>query len=162
VYDILKLYVNFFEKILCLPVIFGKKTEGEKFAGAVFTTTCEVYTQEAIAIQAATSHYLGTNFSDMYELSFQDKNNQFSKPHYMSAGSSTRMIGCLIACHADEKGLVLPFDIAINQISVIPLLFDKESDKNVLAYVEKINAILKKYTVSCDKTFNSMGEKLTN
>jgi prolyl-tRNA synthetase len=77
-------------------------------------------------VQAGTSHYLGTNFSKMYDVKFQDKNNGFSMPHYMSAGMTTRLIGCLIVVHGDDKGLVLPFDIAPTQISILTMLSKKE------------------------------------
>jgi prolyl-tRNA synthetase len=153
------LYNKVLAKYLLLPVLAGKKTEGEKFAGAEITYTREVWSQDQQAIQAGTSHYLGTNFSKMYDVTFQNHTNQQSYPHYMSAGITTRILGCLIVVHGDDRGLVLPFAIAPIQIAILTILADK--DASVLGYVKKIKKHLGQYRVKIDDSAQSFGYKIS-
>ena len=111
VHEILDYYAQIYEDLLAVPVIKGKKTEKEKFAGADFTTTIEGYVEaNGRGIQAATSHHLGQNFSKMFEIVYEDPKEpaKFNYVYQNSWGLSTRTIGCMIIVHGDDKGLVLP------------------------------------------------------
>ena len=113
------------EKLLAVPVVKGKKTENEKFAGGDYTTTCEGFIAETgRGIQGATSHHLGTNFSKMFNISVENPEGA-DKPRVHafqnSWGLSTRVIGVMVNCtHSDNKGLVLPPRVAQTQVVVIP------------------------------------------
>lgn len=122
----LEVYANFCENWLAMPVIRGKKTEKEKFAGAVSTYTVECMMHDKKALQSGTSHYFGDGFAKAFDISFTDKNNQIAYPHQTSWGLSTRIIGGLIMTHGDNNGLVLPPKIAPTQVIVIPIAMHKE------------------------------------
>merc|ERR1719334_2282598 len=126
VMTILDLYRQVYEKLLAIPVVRGKKTEKEKFAGGDFTTTVEAYVPASgRAIQGATSHHLGQNFSKMFNIVFEDPNNPDSKEkmfvHQNSWGLTTRTIGVLVMVHGDNKGLVLPPRVAKVQVVMVPV-----------------------------------------
>lgn len=123
--QILDLYAGIYEELLAVPVIKGKKTENEKFAGGDFTTTCEGFiAATGRGIQGATSHHLGTNFSKMFNISVENPEGS-DKPRVFafqnSWGLSTRVIGVMVMTHSDNKGLVLPPRVAMNQVVVIPV-----------------------------------------
>ncbi|CAD5118054.1 DgyrCDS6794 [Dimorphilus gyrociliatus] len=122
VYQILELYAGIYEDLLAIPVVRGRKTEKEKFAGGDFTTTVEAYVPASgRAIQGATSHHLGQNFSKMFNISFEDPvtgEKQFA--YQNSWGLTTRTIGVLVMVHGDNKGLVLPPRLAKYQAVIIP------------------------------------------
>merc|ERR1719394_1957026 len=122
VMTILDLYRQIYEDILAIPVICGKKTEKEKFAGGDFTTTTEAYIAAAgRAIQGATSHHLGQNFSKMFDIVFEDPASGEKKHVYQNSwGITTRTIGVLVMVHGDDKGLVLPPKIARYQVVIVP------------------------------------------
>lgn len=107
--------------MLAVPVIKGKKTEKEKFAGGVFTTTCEAYVASSgRAIQGATSHYLGTNFSHMFDVHFEHRDtHERLFAHQISYGMTTRTIGVMVMVHGDNRGLVLPPRVATIQVNLI-------------------------------------------
>lgn len=134
--DFLDLYADFCEKELCIPVIKGQKTDIEKFAGADITYTIESMMQDGQALQSATSHVLGQNFSKPYDIRFQDKNNTLQYVWQTSQGLTTRIIGSIIMVHGDDKGLVLPFSIADVQIKIICLSASK--NENIINYANKI------------------------
>ncbi|MDR2636326.1 MAG: proline--tRNA ligase [Mycoplasmataceae bacterium] len=158
--EIHELYNEFLKNVCYLPVLSGKKTEGEKFAGAIDTYTREVWSQDGQCIQTGTSHYLGTNFSKIYDVKFQNINNTFEYPSYTSHGITTRLIGDLIVVHGDDKGLVLPFDLAPIQISILTLFANK--DEKVLAIAKDIKKSLQDiYRVEIDSSDNSFGYKIT-
>jgi prolyl-tRNA synthetase len=137
----------------------GKKTEGEKFAGAVTTYTREVFSQDGQCIQTGTSHYLGTNFSKIYDIKFQDKNNEIKLPFYTSHGITTRIIGDLVLVHADNKGLVLPFDVAPIQVLIATIFVDK--DTNVLVKAKEIKEELESiYDCEIDSRNEGFGYKM--
>lgn len=119
---ILDLYRRIYEELLAIPVVRGKKTEKEKFAGGDYTTTCEAYISAAgRAIQGATSHHLGQNFSKMFELTFE--NPESGEKEYVfqnSWGITTRTIGVMVMVHADNNGLVLPPRVAQLQVVIVP------------------------------------------
>ncbi|KAK2184184.1 hypothetical protein NP493_277g03032 [Ridgeia piscesae] len=123
VYEILDHYRDVYEYLLAVPVVQGRKTEKEKFAGGDFTTTVEAFVSASgRGIQAATSHHLGQNFSKMFDISFEDpetKEKQFAFQN--SWGLTTRSIGIVVMVHGDNKGLVLPPRIACIQVVVVPV-----------------------------------------
>ncbi|CDW82919.1 prolyl-trna synthetase [Stylonychia lemnae] len=122
-HTMLKKYENCYKELLALPVTVGKKCESEKFAGADDTYTLEAFISETgRAIQAATSHLLGQNFSKMFEMIFEDKNKQKVHPYQTSWGFSTRSIGAMIMTHSDDKGLVIPPRVAQIQVVIIPII----------------------------------------
>uniref|UniRef100_A0A914DV96 proline--tRNA ligase n=2 Tax=Acrobeloides nanus TaxID=290746 RepID=A0A914DV96_9BILA len=124
VFQILDLYAKIYTDLMAIPVIKGRKSEKEKFAGADFTTTVEAYVAiNGRGIQGATSHHLGQNFSKMFDISFEDPENPGTKvfAHQNSWGLSTRSIGALIMIHGDDNGLVLPPHVAAIQMIVIPV-----------------------------------------
>lgn len=122
VYTILDHYAEVYEKLLAIPVIKGKKTEKEKFAGGDFTTTVEAYiSASGRAIQGATSHHLGQNFSKMFEITFEDpETKERIFVHQNSWGITTRTIGVMVLIHGDNLGLILPPRVAAFQVVVIP------------------------------------------
>lgn len=122
VLTILDLYRQIYEDILAVPVIIGKKTEKEKFAGGDYTTTTEAYIAAAgRAIQGATSHHLGQNFSKMFDIVFEDPETGEKKYVYQNSwGFTTRSLGVLIMVHGDDKGLVLPPKAAKYQVVIVP------------------------------------------
>lgn len=117
----LNVYADFFENVLAMPVIKGRKTEKEKFNGAEETYTVECMMHDHKALQAGTSHYFGDGFAKAFDITFAGKDNQPHHPHQTSWGVSTRMIGGIIMTHGDDNGLVLPPRIAPIQAIVIPV-----------------------------------------
>jgi prolyl-tRNA synthetase len=117
----LEVYRAFSEEMLAMPVITGRKTESEKFAGALRTYAIEALMGDGRALQAGTSHNLGQHFATAYEIEFLDKDQQRAKPWSTSWGSSTRMIGGLIMSHGDDNGLILPPRVAPYQVVIVPI-----------------------------------------
>ncbi|MFV9511486.1 proline--tRNA ligase [Tepidibacillus sp. LV47] len=129
--QMLEVYRAFVEEVLAMPVIPGKKTENEKFAGAEHTYSIEALMSDGKALQAGTSHHLGQNFSKVFDIQFADQNNQMQYVYQTSWGSSTRLIGGLIMTHSDDRGLALPPKVAPIQVVIIPILRgDKELIRN--------------------------------
>lgn len=119
--QMLEVYRTVAEEVLAIPAIVGRKTEKEKFAGAVETYTFESMTRDGKSLQSGTSHYLGTNFAKSFGIQFQDREGKLAYPHQTSWGTSTRLIGALICAHGDERGLVLPPRIAPIQVVIVPI-----------------------------------------
>jgi prolyl-tRNA synthetase len=117
----LHVYRSFSEEVLAMPVIVGRKSESEKFAGALRTYSIEALMGDGKALQAGTSHNLGQHFATAYGIEFLDKNQERALPWSTSWGSSTRMIGGLIMTHGDDAGLVLPPRVAPYQVVVVPI-----------------------------------------
>ena len=115
------IYKRFQEEYLALPVITGKKTDKEKFAGAEVTYTLEAMMYDGYALQNGTSHYFGNHFADVFGIRYTDKDNTLKVPYQTSWGVSTRMIGALIMTHGDDRGLVLPPKIAPYKVIIIPI-----------------------------------------
>lgn len=134
----LETYREFMEDVLALPVILGKKSPGERFPGAVETYTLEAMMQDRKALQAGTSHYLGQNFSKASNIRFCNKDGQTEYAYTTSWGVTTRMIGALIMCHADDDGLRLPPRIATKQVVILPVVPKPELEEQVFAYAEKV------------------------
>ncbi|RFU76548.1 proline--trna ligase [Trichoderma arundinaceum] len=130
VLEILELYAGVYEQLLAVPVVRGRKTENEKFAGGYYTTTVEGYIpSNGRGIQGATSHCLGQNFSKMFDITVEDPANKGSHIHVWqnSWGLSTRVIGVMIMVHGDDKGLVLPPRIAKTQTVLVPVGINKST-----------------------------------
>ncbi|NWG11576.1 proline--tRNA ligase [Candidatus Bathyarchaeota archaeon] len=131
VMEILGAYKDLMENYLAIPVLTGKKTESEKFKGALYTTTLEAMMPDGKALQMGTSHNLGQNFSKVFDIKFIGEDE---KDHYVwqtSWGITTRLIGALVMVHGDDKGLVLPPNIAPIQVVIIPITY-KDVDKKVI------------------------------
>ena len=156
----INIYKTFAEEYMALPVIMGRKTESEKFAGADETWCIEAMMQDKKALQAGTSHNLGQNFAKAFDCQFQSKEGTLEYVWATSWGVSTRLIGALIMAHSDDKGLVLPPKLASRQVVIVPIL---KGDKQ--AVVEKAQAIcaeLKKNGINTfvdDSEQNSPGWK---
>lgn len=115
------MYKRFFEETLAIPVVIGKKTEREKFAGALYSTSCEALLIDGKGLQIATAHNLGQNFSKPFNITFQDVKGERKYVWQTSWGVSTRAIGGLILTHGDKKGLIFPPKIAPIQTIIIPI-----------------------------------------
>lgn len=158
--NVLDIYEKFVKDILCIPVIKGEKTIGERFAGAENTYTIEALMQDGQMLQCGTSHYLGQSFSKPYEIKFQTKNNDFDFVHQVSAGISTRLIGAIIMVHGDDKGLILPPKIAPVQI-MINTIGSKKNPKITDVAIELRNILLNaNYRVEMDDSDKGLGYKL--
>jgi prolyl-tRNA synthetase len=130
--DILELYKKTIEEELAVPVVTGKKSEKDKFVGAVYTNTLESLMPDGKALQMGTSHFLGQNFSKPFDVKYLDKNNSETFAWQTSWGVSWRLIGGMIMTHGDDKGLVLPPKVAPIQVVIIPIYYSKEDKENVL------------------------------
>ena len=131
-----KVYYDFVTKDLSIPLICGKKTESEKFAGAEDTYTIEAMMHDGKSLQSGTSHFFGSGFPDAFDIKYLDKENKLHSCYETSWGLSTRIIGALIMVHGDDSGLVLPPRIAPTQAMIIPIAQHKEG------VLEKANELL--------------------
>jgi prolyl-tRNA synthetase len=130
----LEMYRDFAETELAMPVVAGEKPENERFPGAVATYSIEAMMQDGKALQAGTSHYLGTGFAEAANIKYQDAEGQQALCHTTSWGTSTRMIGGVIMVHGDDDGLRCPPMIAPHQVVIVPMLRDNDEDAAVIAY----------------------------
>jgi prolyl-tRNA synthetase len=137
-----RIYAEFSEQFLGIPVIVGTKTESEKFAGAVETLTIEALMQDGKALQAGTSHFLGQNFAKAFDVQFTNKEGKLDHVWATSWGMTTRMIGALIMAHSDDNGLVLPPKVAPIQVVIVPVYKGTEEYPAVAAVAEKIKSQL--------------------
>ena len=140
----LGIYEKLFKEYLAIPVITGKKTEKEKFAGAEYSLTVEALMYNGVALQSGTSHYFGDKFAKAYDITFKDRNNKDSYCYQTSWGVTTRMIGALIMVHSDDFGLVLPPKIAPVKVAIIKI---GDSDK-VNTKIDEIVDALKAKEIS--------------
>ncbi|MDE6790553.1 MAG: proline--tRNA ligase [Clostridia bacterium] len=154
----LGVYKEFAENVLAIPVICGKKTEKEKFAGAVATYGMEAMMKDGKSLQSGTSHYLGQNFAKAFDIKFLDKDGVQKYAYTSSWGVSTRLIGALIMAHGDARGLVLPPKVAPVQVVIVPIAAKKggviEASENIKAQLEKAGV-----RVKFDNSDNSPGWK---
>jgi len=139
----LEMYRDFAESELAMPVVTGEKPENERFPGAVATFSIEAMMQDGKALQAGTSHYLGTGFADAAGIKYQDKEGGQQLCHTTSWGTSTRMIGGVIMVHGDDDGLRCPPQIAPHQVIIVPMLRDAPEDDAIIAYCEELAAAVK-------------------
>ena len=124
--QMLNLYADFCEEVLAMPVVRGRKTDKEKFAGAEATYTIEALMHDGKALQSGTSHNFGDGFAKAFGIQYTDKENKLQYVHQTSWGMTTRLIGAIIMVHGDDSGLVLPPRIAPTQVMVIPIQQQKE------------------------------------
>lgn len=137
--QMLNIYKDVVENVLAIPVYDGQKTPSERFAGAVDTYSIEAMMKDGKAVQAGTSHYLGTKFAEAFNIKYLNRENKHVHVHTTSWGTSTRLIGSVIMVHGDEKGLVLPPKIAPTQVILIPV----GPWKKTPAIIEKLEEIQK-------------------
>lgn len=154
----LNVYKEFAENVLALPVLVGRKSEKEKFAGAYATFGMEAMMRDGKSLQAGTSHNFGTNFSEAFDIKFLDKDGVQKHPYQTSWGVSTRLIGAVIMAHGDERGLALPPKVAPIQAVIIPIAFHKGG---VLEKAAEIHSVLKSagIRVKTDSSDQSAGWK---
>ncbi|MCL6526716.1 MAG: proline--tRNA ligase [Thermaceae bacterium] len=140
--QMLGIYARMSREWAAVPVWEGVKTESEKFAGAVYTTTIEAMMRDGKALQSGTSHYLGQNFARAFDIQFQDKDQANKHVHTTSWGLSTRMVGAVIMTHGDDKGLILPPKLAPVQVVIVPI-YKSETRPQVMPAAEGLAAELK-------------------
>jgi len=133
-------YAEFAENFMAIPVIKGVKTESERFAGAVETYCIEALMQDGKALQAGTSHFLGQNFAKAFDVKFTNNEGKLDHVWATSWGVSTRLMGALIMTHSDDKGLVLPPNLAPSQVVIVPIY---KTDEQLETITEKANSIIK-------------------
>ncbi len=158
--QMLEVYRDFFENYLAIPVITGRKTEKEKFAGAEYTCTVEALMYNGVSLQSATSHYFGQKFSKAYGIQFLNKENKLENVYQTSWGCTTRMIGGLIMVHSDDNGLVLPPKIAPRQVVFVPIGKGDDLD-SVTALCDQMCDLLRRADITAfvDKSEKSPGFK---
>ena len=147
VMEILDEYKDLMENYLAIPVIAGKKTENEKFKGALYTTTLEAMMPDGKALQMGTSHQLGQHFSKVFNIKFLDQNEKEQYVWQTSWGFSTRTIGALVMVHGDDKGLVLPPKVAPIQAVIVPIPYKDADSKAIHAKAKKIHKKLLKCNI---------------
>ena len=143
-----KIYADFSEKFMAIPVIQGTKTESERFAGAEETFCIEALMQDGKALQAGTSHFLGQNFAKAFDVKFMNTNGSQEYVWATSWGVSTRLMGALIMTHSDDHGLVLPPKLAPNQVVIIPIYKSEEQYNAIIKLSNEIMVSLKDNGVS--------------
>ena len=152
----LNVYADFCEHSLAMPVIKGRKTESDKFAGAVATYAIEALMHDGKALQAGTSHYFGDGFAKAFDIEYTDKENKRVNPHQTSWGVTTRLIGAIIMTHGDNSGLVLPPAVAPIQAVIVPIAQHKEG---VLEKANQLAEALKAQGIRVKLDDNSPGWK---
>jgi len=156
--QMLNLYADFCEEVLAMPVIRGRKTDKEKFAGAEATYTIEALMHDGKALQSGTSHNFGDGFAKAFGIQYTDKDNKLQYVHQTSWGMTTRLIGAIIMVHGDNSGLVLPPRIAPVQVMVIPIAQHKAG---VLDKAYELKERLKDFRVKVDDSEKSPGWKFS-
>ena len=155
--QMLNVYADFCEKCLAIPVIKGRKSDKEKFAGAEATYTIEALMHDGKALQSGTSHYFGDGFARAFDIKFTGRDNTLCYPHQTSWGMSTRIIGAIIMTHGDNNGLVLPPFIAPTQVVLVPIAQHKPG------VLEKADELMQRLSKVCrikvDASNNSPGWK---
>lgn len=155
----LNVYAKFCEESLAMPVVKGRKTESDKFAGAEATYAIEALMHDGKALQAGTSHYFGDGFAKAFDITYTNKENKLVHPFQTSWGVTTRLIGAIIMTHGDDNGLVLPPAVAPIQVVIVPIAQHKPG---VLEKAEEIRAALSKSVrVKTDDSDNSPGWKFS-
>ncbi len=155
--QMLNIYADFCENTLAMPVIKGKKTESDKFAGAEATYAIEALMHDGKALQAGTSHYFGDGFAKAFDITYSNKENKLVHPFQTSWGVTTRLIGAIIMTHGDDSGLVLPPKVAPIQVIIVPIAQHKAGVLEKAAQLkEKLSAFCR---VKVDDSDNSPGWK---
>lgn len=145
------MYRDFVEDVLAMPVICGEKPAHERFAGAVNTYSIEAMMQDRKALQAGTSHYLGTNFATAQSIQYLDKDGEQKFCHTTSWGMSTRLIGGIVMVHSDDNGLRVPPKVSPKHIVIIPVIPKEDQSAAVMEYAESIYAELRELTYNGSK-----------
>ena len=156
--QMLNVYADFCEQVLAIPMVKGRKTDKEKFAGAEATYTIEALMHDGKALQSGTSHNFGDGFAKAFGIQYTDKDNTLKYVHQTSWGMTTRLIGAVIMVHGDNSGLVLPPKIAPTQIVIIPIQQKKEG---VLEKASEIKEKLAAFRVKVDDTDKTPGWKFS-
>lgn len=156
--QMLNVYADFCERVLAMPVIKGRKTEKEKFAGAEATYTIEALMHDGKALQSGTSHNFGDGFAKAFGIQYTDKDNKLQYVHQTSWGMTTRLIGAIIMVHGDDSGLVLPPKVAPVQVMIIPIQQKKEG---VLDKAYELRDKLGAFRVKVDDSDKSPGWKFS-
>ena len=156
--QMLNLYADFCENVLAIPMIKGRKTDKEKFAGAEATYTIEALMHDGKALQSGTSHNFGDGFAKAFGIQYTDKENKLQYAHQTSWGMTTRLIGAVIMVHGDNSGLVLPPRIAPTQVAIIPIAQHKEG---VLEKAAWLKEKLADFSVKVDDSEKSPGWKFS-
>ncbi len=141
--QMLRIYADFVENSLAVPVIIGEKTPSERFPGAVATYTIECMMQDRKALQGGTSHFLGQNFAKASGIQFQTESGDLQHAWTTSWGATTRLVGAMIMTHSDDDGLILPPRVASAQVVIIPILHKEDTREAVLSYCRSLAAELK-------------------
>lgn len=153
----LDIYADFCEKYLAMPVVKGKKTESDKFAGAVSTYCIEALMHDGKALQAGTSHFFGDGFAKAFDITYTDRENKKVNPFQTSWGVTTRLIGAIIMTHGDDDGLVLPPAVAPIQAVIIPVAQHKDGVLDACNALK--DRLAKRFRVKLDDSENSAGWK---
>jgi prolyl-tRNA synthetase len=160
--QMMQVYADFVENFMAIPVIKGVKTESERFAGAVETYCIEALMQDGKALQAGTSHFLGQNFAEAFDVKFTNKEGKQEHVWGTSWGVSTRLMGALVMTHSDDNGLVLPPNLAPIQVVIVPIYKTEEELAAITNVVDSIFASLKGKGISVkydDRTTHKPGFK---
>lgn len=156
--QMLNVYAQFCENVLAIPVIKGRKTDKEKFAGAESTFTIEALMHDGKALQSGTSHNFGDGFAKAFGIQYTDKDNTLKYVHQTSWGMTTRLIGAIIMVHGDDSGLVLPPKVAPTQVIIVPIQQKKEG---VLSKAYELRDALSSFRVKVDDSDKSPGWKFS-
>ncbi len=144
---ILNVYANFVENYMAIPVIKGLKTESERFAGALETYCIEALMQDGKALQAGTSHFLGQNFAKAFDVKFTDREGKLDYVWATSWGVSTRLMGALVMTHSDDNGLVLPPNLAPDQVVIVPIYRNEEQLAAASEVAERLTQELRSHGI---------------
>ena len=155
--QMLNVYADFCEQVLAMPVVKGRKTDKEKFAGAEATYTIEALMHDGKALQSGTSHNFGDGFAKAFDIQYTDKENKLQYVHQTSWGMTTRLIGAIIMVHGDESGLVLPPRVAPTQVMIVPIMQKKEGVLEKAAELK--DTLAAKYRVKVDDSDKNPGFK---
>jgi prolyl-tRNA synthetase len=142
--EIINIYNKICRDFLALPSLIGKKSEKEKFAGAEYTVSLEFYMPNGKAIQGPDFHHDGQKFAKAYDIKFLDENEKSQYVYQNTFAITTRMLGVMFAIHSDDKGLIMPPKIAVNQIAIVPI-YNNENKKQILNQAKSINQTLKQF-----------------
>ncbi|MEM3127264.1 MAG: proline--tRNA ligase [Candidatus Woesearchaeota archaeon] len=148
--EMLEVYRQTYEQLYAVPVILGRKTEKEKFAGADYTLSAETFLPTGKAIQGCTSHHLGQNFSKAFNIKFKDKNEKEQFVWQNSWGFTTRSIGVMIMMHSDDKGLIIPPNVATEKLVIVPI-YKEDTKEKVMKEAKKIAEQLKDFSPILDE-----------
>lgn len=146
--QMLGVYADVAENIMAIPVVQGKKSESERFAGAEDTLTIEALMQDGKALQAGTSHFLGQNFAKAFDVKYTNKEGKQEYVWATSWGVSTRLMGALIMTHSDDSGLVLPPKLAPIQVVIVPIFKTEEEKNNIDQFVNQLSDELQDFNIS--------------